>query len=93
MTTAKVVAEKFLRQWEKAHSVDRPDYDKLRDLFATYTGGVSMGFAEEVRKALHSGRVARGWPEPGEGRIRVTIEAAIMSLWFGGLRQFARSMD
>jgi hypothetical protein len=84
-------AAEFLDQWERAHSVDQPDYNRLAAKFAAYTGHVSLGDADAIRKALHAGRKARGWPDPkpaspGRMSIEPTIEGVIMSLWLGALR-------
>ena len=88
-------ANEFLNQWEKAH-VDRtdnghPDYARLRDKYAIYTGQVSIADSLVLKRALHEGRKARGWPDPKLASPKgymadVAIEDAIMCLWVSGLR-------
>ena len=85
------IATEFLDQWERAHSVDQPNYDRLMAKYAAYTGQVSMGDADAIQKALHAGRKARGWPDPkpappGYMSCEPTIEGAIVSLWLCALR-------
>jgi hypothetical protein len=82
------IATEFLDQWERAHSVDQPDYDRLMAKYAAYTGTVSTGDAIEIEKAVRAGRKARGWPDPDptSKRMQVTIEGAIMTLWLCALR-------
>jgi hypothetical protein len=46
------IATEFLDQWERAHSVDEPDYDRLAAKYAAYTGQVSLGDADAVGKDL-----------------------------------------
>jgi hypothetical protein len=92
------IAEEFLNQWERAHSVDEPNYDRLMQKFATYAGNVSMGDAAAIQKALHAGRVARGWPDPepappGRMSVEPTIEGAIMGLWLCALRSGNPKLD
>ena len=90
------VADEFLDQWEKAHSANSPDYDRLRMKFAMYTGQeVGVGMQPQSEQALHTGRKARGWPDPkpapkGYMSIEPTIEGAIMSLWLSALRMRRR---
>lgn len=84
------IANEFLDQWEKAHSVDQPNYDRLAVSYAAYTGQISMEDAVAIKKALHSGRKARGWPDPkpapsGFMSIEPTIESAITTLWLDAL--------
>ena len=85
------IATEFLDQWERAHSVDQPDYDRLMTKYAACTGQVSVGDADAIWKALRAGRKARGWPDPKSARsgymsLEPTIEGAIMSLWLCALR-------
>src|SRR5262245_7202706 len=88
------IAAEFLDLWKKAHSNGAPDqasYERLATRYAIYTGEVSLGEAGEVEEALHVGRIARGWPDPrpppsGYMSTEPTNEAAIMMLWFSGLR-------
>jgi hypothetical protein len=85
------IATEFLDQWEAAHSIDKPDYDRLAARYEAYTGYLSMGDAEAIQKGLHAGRKARGWPDPkpsppGKMSVEPTIEGAITSLWRCALR-------
>jgi hypothetical protein len=88
------IANEFLDQWESAHSVDQPDYGRLAVSYAVYTGQVSIEDADAIESALHTGRKARGWPDPkpapsGYMSIEPTIEGAIMALWLRALRTSA----
>jgi hypothetical protein len=92
------VANEFLNLWEQAHAAEVPDYSALMQKFATYTGGVSIEYAQTLRDALHAGRVARGWPDPqpapsGRMSIEPTIEGAIMGLWLCALRSCSPRSD
>jgi hypothetical protein len=90
-TPAQTIATEFLDQWERAHSVKRPDYNRLAAKYAAYTGSVCMGDVEAVRHALRAGWKARGWPDPkpapaGRMSAEPTIEDAIITLWLCALR-------
>jgi hypothetical protein len=87
------IATEFLDQWDRAHQASAPSgemYRALGEKFALYTGQVSCAEADAVRRALHAGRIARGWPEPDPKLLQVTIEAGIFVLWLGALRSLAR---
>ena len=89
------VADEFLDQWEKAHSANSPDYDRLRMKFAMYTGQeVGVGMRRSMNKPAHRSQgswLARPQASPkGYMSIEPTIEGAIMSLWLSALRMSRR---